>query len=324
MTSSFPAATDLTIGFGHAAYRLGEEFARRQTGIRFFEVRTPAEFHARIGEIDVAVVSAFGRAAPFEQAGKLKFIQSVSAGIDVFDLEKLKSQGVRLASAKGANANAVAEHAMGLILALTRMIHTGRDNQARKHWRAMIGDPAVREDEVGGKTLLIVGLGGIGARLARFAKAFDMRVVGMKRDTSVKVENVDMLVGPDQLGSALREADFVALTCPLTPETEGLINAARLAAMKPSAYLINCARGRVVDEDALIAALQAGSIAGAGLDVTHQEPLPEASPLWALENVLITPHTGGETAAYEKRVVDLLVENLGRMARGEPLKNQVL
>lgn len=322
--TTFPATKDLTIGFAHPAYRLGEEFARRNTGIRFFELRSAQDYHDRLGEMDVTVVSGFWRNAPLEKAGKLKLIQSISAGIDVFGLDALKAKGVKLASAKGANANAVAEHAMGLILALSRKIHTGRDNQAKKIWRGMIGDPAAREDEIAGKTLLVVGLGGIGARVARFAKAFDMRVVGMKRDTSAKVENVDALVGPDRLEQALGEADVVALTCPLTPETEGLINAARLKAMKPTAHLINCARGRVVDEDALIAALQAGTIAAAGLDVTRDEPLPETSPLWGMENVLITPHTGGETAAYERRVVDFLIENLGRMARGEPLVNEVV
>lgn len=319
-----PAFSDMTIGLAHPAYQLGAEFARRGTGIRFVALNSRDEFHARLPEFDVAVVSGFWRGAPIGTAGRLKFIQSISAGVDVFGLDDLKARGIRLASAQGANANAVAEHAMGLMLALSRMIHTARDNQARKLWRGMISDPAAREDELAGKTVLIVGLGGIGARLARFAKAFDMRVIGMKRDTSAKVENVDALVGPGELERVLGEADIVALTCPLTPETKGLINARRLAAMKPTAHLVNCARGPVVDEDALIAALQAGTIAAAGLDVTCEEPLAEASPLWAMENVLLTPHTGGETAAYERRVVDLLIENLGRLSRGEPLVNGVV
>jgi phosphoglycerate dehydrogenase-like enzyme len=324
MTAPFPAAADLLIGFGHPAYRLAEEFARRGTGIRFEEFRTAAEFHARLPAFDVAVVSGFWRGAPVEEAGRLRFIQSISAGVDMFDQAVLKARGIRLASAKGANANAVAEHAMGLILAFSRMIHTGRDNQALKHWRGMIGDPAAREFELAGKTLLIVGLGGIGVRLARFARAFDMTVIGLKRDISAPVAPVDRLVGPAALDAALAEADIVALTCPLTPETEGLINARRLAAMKPSALLVNCARGRVVDEAALVEALRSGRIAGAALDVTVEEPLPEASPLWSMANVIITPHTGGETADYERRVVDLLLDNLGRLARGEQLLNPVV
>ncbi|MBN8938867.1 MAG: D-2-hydroxyacid dehydrogenase [Rhizobiales bacterium] len=304
---------------------MGEEFARRGTGLKSFEVRNAEDFAARIGEADVVVVSGMWRNAPVERAGKLRFIQSISAGLDQYDLGVLRQRGIRLASAQGVNANAVAEHAMGLMLALTRKIHTSRDNQAKRFWRPMIGNPAEREDELAGKSLLIVGLGGIGLRLARFARAFDMAVTGVKRDTSVKLAGVDRLVSPDQLAEAIGQADIVALTCPLTPETTHLIDAGMLGRMKPSALLINCARGKVVDEDALIEAIKAGGIAGAGLDVLREEPLPAGSPLWGFENVLITPHVGGETAAYEARVVDLLIENLGRLGRGEAtLANQVI
>ena len=322
---SFPAPADLTICFAHAAYRMGEAFARRGTGLRSFEVRNAEDFAARIGEADVVVVSGMWRNAPVERATRLRFIQSISAGLDQYDLADLRARNIRLASAQGVNANAVAEHAMGLILALTRKIHTSRDNQAKRFWRPMIGDPAAREDELGGKSLLIVGLGGIGLRLARFARAFDMKVTGVKRDLSARIDNVDQLIPPDRLAEAIATADIVALTCPLTPETTHLIDAGMLARMKPSALLVNCARGKVVDEEALIAALGAGRIAGAGLDVTAEEPLAEASPLWGFENVLITPHVGGETAAYEDRVIDLLIENLARLGRGEAtLANQVI
>ncbi|MCZ0738073.1 D-2-hydroxyacid dehydrogenase [Phreatobacter sp. AB_2022a] len=322
---SFPAPADLTICFAHAAYRMGEAFARRGTGLRSFEVRSAEEFAARIGEADVIVVSGMWRNAPVERATRLRFIQSISAGLDQYNLADLRARNIRLASAQGVNANAVAEHAMGLILALTRKIHTSRDNQTKRFWRPMIGDPAAREDELAGKSMLIVGLGGIGLRLARFARAFDMKVTGVKRDLSARIDNVDQLIPPDRLAEAIATADIVALTCPLTPETIHLIDAGMLARMKPSALLVNCARGKVVDEEALIAALGAGRIAGAGLDVTAEEPLAEASPLWGFENVLITPHVGGETAAYEDRVVDLLIENLARLGRGEAtLANQVI
>ncbi|QCI69059.1 D-2-hydroxyacid dehydrogenase [Phreatobacter stygius] len=304
---------------------MGEEFARRDTGLNYFEVRNAEDFAARIGEADVVVVSGMWRNVPVERATRLRFIQSISAGLDQYDLDVLRAHNIRLASAQGVNANAVAEHAMGLMLALTRKIHTSRDNQTRRFWRPMIGNPAEREDELAGKSLLIVGLGGIGLRLARFARAFDMTVTGVKRDISVKLEGVDRLVSPDKLAQAIGEADIVALTCPLTPETTDLIDARMLGLMKPSALLVNCARGKVVDEDALVAVLEAGGIAGAGLDVLREEPLPATSPLWGFENVLITPHVGGETAAYEARVVDLLIENLARLGRGEAsLANQVI
>ncbi len=259
------------------------------------------------------------------EAKKLKFIQSISAGIDQYDKDVLRAHGIRLANAAGVNANAVAEHAMALILALKRHLHTGRDNQAAKHWRGMISEIAAREDELAGKTLLIVGLGRIGARLAKLAKAFDVRVVGTRRDPGRGAEGADAVYGHERLPELLGSADIVVLACPLNPQTENLIDAKALAAMKPSAHLINVARGRVVDEDALIRALQEKRIAAAGIDVTREEPLPATSPLWAMPNVLITPHTAGETQRYEDRVIDLLLANLDRLWRGEPtLVNQVI
>jgi phosphoglycerate dehydrogenase-like enzyme len=189
----------------------------------------------------------------------------------------------------------------------------------------MISDLSKREDELGGKTLLIVGLGRIGSHLAGLAKAFGMRVIGTKRDPGTGGTNADDVFSHGRLGEILPLADFVAITSALTPQTEGLINAQALARMKPSAFLVNVARGRIVDEPALIAALNEGRLAGAGLDCTVEEPLPPASPLWGLPNVLITPHTAGETRRYEDNVIDLLLENLDRLWRGETeLKNGIV
>jgi D-2-hydroxyacid dehydrogenase (NADP+) len=189
----------------------------------------------------------------------------------------------------------------------------------------MISQIGEREDELGGKTLLIVGLGRIGSRLARLAKAFDLRVVGIRRDPSRGGAGADVVCGHDQLLAQIATADIVALACPLTPETTNLIDAKALAAMKPSAHLVNVARGRVVDEPALISALQGKRLAAAGLDVTQVEPLPASSPLWSMRNVLITPHTAGETQRYEDGVIDLLLENLDRLWRGEAtLVNQII
>ena len=229
----------------------------------------------------------------------------------------MKAANIRLASAQGVNARAVAEHAMSLILAMSRQLHFARDNQAKHHWRGMISDLSRREDELGGKTLLVVGLGRIGSHLAGLARAFGMRVIATKRDPGSGFESADDVFSQGRLGEVLPLADYVALTCPLTPQTEGLINAAALSRMKPSAFLINVSRGKVVDEPALLDALAQGRIAGAGLDCTVEEPLPAASPLWDVPNVLITPHTAGETRAYEDNVIDLLLENLERLWRGE-------
>jgi phosphoglycerate dehydrogenase-like enzyme len=319
-----PANDRLMICFAHAAYRMAERFALRDTGIAHVEVRSAEELARALPEADVLVVSMLWRNELAAAAGKLRLIQSISAGTDQYDKAVLGQRGIRLASAAGVNAEAVAEHAMALILALARRLGEARDNQRARHWRGMIGDLARREDQLTGKTLLVVGLGRIGSRLARLAKAFDMRVIATRRDPAAGAAGADAVHGNDRLPALLGEADIVALTCPLTPDTERLIDAAALAAMKPSAHLVNVARGRVVDEPALMAALAAGRLGAAALDVTVEEPLPAASPLWSLPNVLITPHTAGETRAYEDGVIDLLLANMERLRRGEALVNGVV
>lgn len=324
-TGAFPPKDKLTIGFAHAAYQLGSRFALRDTGIASFEVRNLANLEAQIGEADVLVVSGMWQNALLGKAPRLRFVQSVSAGVNQYDQTMFRAHGVRLASAQGVNEVAVAEHAMSLMLGLRRQLHVARDNQRARHWRPMIADIAAREDELAGKTLVIVGYGRIGQRLAKLAKAFDMRVIGVRRSAGDAATPADEVRVISELAGLLPRADVVALTCPLTPETTGLIGAAALTAMKRSALLINVARGAVVDEAALIAALQSGEIAGAGIDVTVEEPLASASPLWACGNALITPHTAGETQAYEDNVLDILLENLDRLWRGEAgLRNGIV
>lgn len=322
--STLPDENVLTIGFAHAAYQLQAEFETRGAKARSLTMRSLDELKAHVADLDVLVVSMLWRNELIAAAPRLRFIQSVSAGTDQFDKAALGAAGIRLASAQGGNERAVAEHAMALILGLTRQIHLARDNQAAKHWRPMISDRATREDELGGKTLVIVGLGRIGLRLAALASAFGLRVIGVRRQTQPQ-PNVETIVPPDRLHEVMAQADIVALTCPLTPETEGLIGAQALAAMKPSAFLINVARGKVVDEAALLASLTEGRIAGAGLDCFHEEPLPPTSPFWTLPQVIVTPHSAGETRAYEANVVDMLMDNLGRLERGETdLRNQIV
>jgi D-2-hydroxyacid dehydrogenase (NADP+) len=319
-----PSKDRLTICFAHVAYRMQERFALRNTGIASIEVRTRDELDTRIAEADVLLCSGLWRNDLIPRAPKLRFVQSISAGVDQYDKAAFAASGIRLASAQGVNARAVAEHAMALILALARRLPEARDNQAKQVWRGMIGDLAGREDELGGKTLLIVGLGRIGNRLAQLAKAFDMRVLATRRNP-IGGGDADEVHTMGALKSLLPQADFVALTCPLTPETERLINAETLALLKPSAALVNVARGRCVDEPALIDALGAGRLTAAALDTTVEEPLAQGSPLWAMPNVFITPHTAGETRRYEDNVLDILIENLDLLWRGEPaLRNQIV
>ena len=320
----FPPKDRLTILFAHVAYRMQDRFSLRNTGIASIEARNRDEVDARIAQADVLLCSGLWRNDLIPNAPKLRFVQSISAGTDQYDKPALAAAGIRLASAAGVNARAVSEHAMALILALARRLPEARDNQARQFWRGMIGDLSGREDELGGKTLLIVGLGRIGNRLAELAKAFDMHVLATRRDPAAGGDAHEVH-GMHALNSLLPQADFVALTCPLTPETERLINADTLALLKPSAALVNVARGRCVDEPELIAALNAGRLTAAALDTMVEEPLAPASPLWAMPNVFVTPHTAGETRRYEDNVLDILVENLDRLWRGETqLSNQIV
>ena len=325
MTDAFPSPGDTTVHFAHIAYRMKERYALRDPRVNYFQTWSPEKTVDRIGKADVFVVSGFWDNALLERASKLKYIQSIGAGYDQFPLDELRSLGIRLANASGVNQNAVAEHAMSLMLGLNRHIHIVRDYQNDHIWRGMIGDLSKREDELIGKTLVIVGMGTIGSRLATFAKAFDMRVLATKRNPLTAVGPADEVVAPDGLGELVPQADFLVLTCPLTPETTNIIDAGVLKAMKPTAYLINVARGQCVDEPELVKALESGEIAGAGIDHFWEDPLGAESPFWGMKNVIITPHTGGETRLYEERVIDILDDNLGRLWKGESeLRNQIV
>jgi phosphoglycerate dehydrogenase-like enzyme len=320
-----PPKDRLQICFAHVAYQMKACFDALNTGIASFEVRDRESLDRRIADADVLVVSGMWHNGLVDLGSRLRFIQSIGAGTAQFDRAALTAKGIRLASAAGVNARAVSEHAMSLILALARRLPEARDNQARRVWRGMIGDLTQREDELTGKTVLIIGLGRIGGRLAQLAKAFDMRVIGFRQHPASGPGAADEVHSLTELPAFLPRADFVVLTCPLVPETRGVIDAKALGLMPASAFLVNCARGGCVVEPALIEALQAGRIAGAALDVTDPEPAADVSPLWTIPNVFITPHTGGETRKYEANVNEILVENLERMWRGETeLRNQIV
>ncbi len=205
---TLPAKDQTSICFAHVAYRMAERFALRNTGLHSFEVRSLDELEKRIGEADVLLVSGLWRNELIAKAPRLAFIQSISAGLDQYSRDALSAAGIRLASAQGANERAVAEHAIALILAVARQIPQARDNQTARRWRGMISDIAKREDELGGKTLVIVGMGRIGSRLATLAKAFDMRVIGIKRDPSRGQGVADAVVAQDELLDVLPAGRF--------------------------------------------------------------------------------------------------------------------
>ena len=321
----FPTNDNLTVQFAHSAYQFADEFSSRNTGIQHFQTYSKEDTVKRLAEADVLVLSGFWDNQFIALSDKLKYIQAVSAGYDFFDLEAVEERSIKLCNANGVNSNAVSEHAFALLLGLTRRLHIGRDDQRKSFWRGMKADMQQREEELPGKTMLIVGLGHIGGRTANLARAFGMQTIGMKRNTRGYEDLVDEIYPSTELLKHLPRADVVVLTCPLTDETANLINEDAFAIMKPGSYLINVARGGCVEQAAMISALQDGKLTGAGIDTFDVEPLPESSPLWGFENVIVSSHTGGETRHYERNVVDLLLENLDRLARGEDtLRNRII
>lgn len=252
------------------------------------------------------------------RAAKLRWIQTAGAGMDYVNPSDYRH--LTLTNASGAAAVPMAEYVIGVIL----MFAKGFPRLLRRQ-QARVWEQAAAAFEVAGKTCGIVGMGAIGSEIARRARAMEMRVIAIRRSVAARTTDslAHELLPPADLLYLLGQSDYVVLTTPLTAETRGLIGARELAAMKPSAVLINVGRGAVVDERALIAALQDGRIAGAGLDVFEREPLPSDSPLWAMENVVITPHVSASSEHYNARVADIVCDNLRRYLAGQPLRNVV-
>lgn len=276
--------------------------------------------------VDDADVLLAGYFSPelFKAARKLKWIQAFSAGVERFLLPEVIKSRVVLTNAGGVYSIPVAEHALALILCLNRKLHTFVMNQMDRIW--MSEESKMRSDvnELMGKTVTIVGFGRIGVEIALRAKCFGMKVIGLKKnDSADKPEFVDKLVSSGKLLDVLGESDFVVLQAPLTKETKGMFGEKELRSMKKTAYLINTGRGKLVQEDKLIQALQEEWIAGAGLDTFTEEPLPTNSPLWTMKDVVITPHVGGFSPEDFERLVNVFCENLKHLLNNEELINVV-
>lgn len=261
--------------------------------------------------------------AALEPPARLRWIHSGAAGVASLLHPELVERDVVLTNSAGIHAPAMAETVLGMILHFFRGLdHAVRAQHARA-WRVDIYealDSGVRE--VGGATLGIIGYGGIGRALAQRARALGMHILATRR-TPRPDDGPEVLHGDDASERLLRESDVVAICVPSTSDTRGMIGAAQLAQMKQDAILINVGRGDVVDEDALVRALQQGRLRGAALDVFAQEPLPPDSPLWTLNNVLITPHVSATSPRYWEREMELMLFNLRAYLAGEPLHNRV-
>jgi glyoxylate/hydroxypyruvate reductase len=265
--------------------------------------------------------SPIGLADVVQRNQSLRWIQGTAAGFGELvrhaDLAKAALDRVMVTSAAGVHAGPLAEFAMFGLLAFTRGLpQLIADTQARRWEHRPVG-------ELAGRTLLVVGLGAIGREVARLGAAFGMRVIAVNRTGEADVAWVDEVRPTDSLPDLMTLAQAVVVTLPLTEETAGLLDAAAINRLPPGAVLVNVGRGAVIDEQALITALEQGRVAGAALDVFATEPLPDDSPLWEMSNVLISPHTAALSVHENERIVDLFSQNLGRYLRGEDLLNRV-
>lgn len=277
-------------------------------------LRQKAEFADRIN-----VVFGLRPFLWYKEMPNLAWCQQTGAGANwLLDMPDVARSDMILTNASGVHAIPISEHILALMLSLSRGIHLNIRSQSDRKW-----DRRGEVLELDGATVGIIGLGAIGEKTAEKAKGLNMRVLGLRRNPGKSSPFVEKMFGPDGLQELLSQSDWVVLTAAMTAETRGMIGEAEFKAMKKTAFIINIARGPIIDEPAMIEALQGGAIAGAGLDVFETEPLPQDSPLWDMENVVITPHYAGATPRYMDRLLDIFTENLRRYQAGEPLINVV-
>lgn len=286
------------------------------------EVHYKGGADGRLSEVEVALENR--KLLP--ELPNLRWLQQWGAGADwLMEHPELAERDFVLTNVSGIHAVPISEHILAYLLAFARELPRFIRNQTTRTWKRGAEWPETPAGplELAGKTMLLLGVGAIGARTAKLAAALEMRVVGVRRNPDRAADHVHNTVALEDLHSALPDADFVVLTLPLTRDTHHLIGEEEFRAMKDAAVLVNIGRGGLVDERALERALQEGWIAGAGLDVFETEPLPESSPLWKMENVIITPHTAGDTPHYTDRALAIFLDNLRRYRAGEPLTHVV-
>ena len=297
-----------------------EEFADR--GARIVAARDPGDFARELPSADALVGSGLTPDL-FANARRLRWVQVPSAGVGHLLFPAMLERPVALTNARGVHAVPMAEHAIALLLGLVRKVHRARDFQTQRRWGQ---DELTKEepyfDEVNGRVLGIAGLGAVGSALAERASALGMRVLALRRRPERGGPAAEVR-GVHDLPWLLESSDVVANCLPHTEASTSLFDAAAFARMRPGAYFLNLGRGSTVVEDELVQALESGRLAGAGLDVTAAEPLPEASPLYAHPRVLLTPHVSGTSIRYWDRASPLFRDNIERFLEGRPLLNLV-
>ena len=315
------------------AYGDGLRSAGAAAGLEIEPIALPADPEARLSDeqcarIEVAFYSLDILEGPttrsffssLYRAPELSWVQLRPAGVDHPVFGRLLEQGIRLANSAGATAEPIAQSAIAGLLSLSRGFPRYAELQRAHEWEQVGEDDRADLLE---QTLVVYGLGAIGSAIARIARAIGMHVVGVRRSPAREGDPVDELRHPDDLQELLPSADWLAIACPLTPQTRGLFDAQALAALPRGAHVLNVARGPIVDEPALIEALRSGQLGGAYLDVFEEEPLPSDSPLWDLPRVIVTPHNSGVSQGNDRRATEIFLDNIGRWARGESLRNEV-
>lgn len=250
------------------------------------------------------------------KASRLKWVHALSAGVEHLLPPALVQSDIILTNSRGIHGIPIAEHVLAYILAFSRGLPQAFTNQKKKLWQRM------KTDEIYDKTIGIVGLGSIGREIAKRAKALGLKVLATKRTQTTELF-VNNLYTPDQLDLLLAASDYVVVTLPLTEKTAGMFTMESFKTMKKSAYFINVSRGQIICEPDLVAALETGVIRGAGLDVFESEPLPETSPLWSMENVIITPHVAALSPYYMERAIKLFIENLSKYLHNADMLNVI-
>ena len=302
-------------------------------------VNAPDEDAAAAALVDADAF--FGKMTPklLAAATRLRWIQAGSASMEHYLFPALVDHPAIVTNMRGIFSDVIAEHVFGFILCFARNLHHYIRNQAKRTWE-VVGDPSWKVPDfvrslrdvapsdwahihLSDTTLGVVGLGGIGSEVARRGLAFGMRVVAVDPKREECPPGVESLWKPDRLADLLAESDFVVISAPHTPETVKMFRRPQFRQMKRTAFLINIGRGVIVDLNDLVAALEAGEIAGAGLDVFEIEPLPPEHPLWRMENVIMTPHCAARSPRIPDRFAQVVVDNVRRYAAGRPVKNVV-
>jgi phosphoglycerate dehydrogenase-like enzyme len=300
-----------------------ERLRERFPEVTFFHATNETDALREVEDVDAALSSHLS-AEMVKRARRLRWVHSTAAAVNILPLNELATRQIFVTNSRGIQAIAMAEHVMGGLLVLARRLDLTLAAQRERRWiqNELTGD--AWPWKLHGRSMTIVGLGTIGVEVAKRAHAFGLRVTAVRRrHDQPKPDFCDRVLGTDQLDDALRGCDVLVLAAPAVPDTDRLISAARFALLNRGAVVINVARGRIVDQAALVQALQDGQLGGAILDVFDREPLPPASPLWDLPNVIITPHCSGIRRDHWDDAIDLFSENLRRFQRGEPLLNLV-